>query len=370
MASLRKIYADYKGVLQLEPGETLRYIFIRETFRRKKRRSIVTGLTARFLITGAKGCIGSWVVKNLVESGQCPVIFDLDTKSHRLAMLLDEEQMKNVSFVQGDISELHHLERAVVDHGITNVIHLAGLQVPFCAADPPRGVRVNVLGTINVFEVAKRRRDQIKNVVYASSCAVFGPPDFYGGKQITGNAPLYPLTHYGAFKQCNEVNALVYYNHDGISSVGLRPWAVYGAGRDQGRSSGPTKAIKAAVVGQNYTIPFTGGIDLHYADDVAKIFIRSSETSLTGARVYSPRGSVVQISEFMDTLKRVLPQADGLISASGGSQQVAYDIDDSDLARDLGPIPSTSLEKGIAETACIFETLHHDSRLDTADLMA
>jgi nucleoside-diphosphate-sugar epimerase len=328
----------------------------------------VSSPSARFLVTGAKGCIGSWVVKNLVESGGRPVIFDLDTKSHRLAMLLNEEQMKSVSFVQGDISELQDVERTVVDHGITNVIHLAGLQVPFCAADPPRGVRVNVLGTINVFEVAKRHRDQVRNVVYASSSAVFGPPEYYGGKQITVKAPLYPLTHYGAFKQCNEVNARVYYNQDGISSVGLRPWAVYGVGRDQGKSSGPSKAIKAAVVGQKYTIPFTGGLDLHYVDDVAKIFIRSAESSAVGARVYSPRGAVVQISEFIETLKRVLPQAGDLISASGGSQQVAYDIDGSDLVRDLGPIPSTTLEKGIAETARMFETLQRENRLDTADL--
>lgn len=326
--------------------------------------------STRFLVTGAKGCIGSWVVKNLVEAGHRPVLFDLDNKSHRLAMLLDQDQMKNVVFVQGDISELQDVESTVVDHGITNVIHLAGLQVPFCAADPPRGVRVNVLGTINVFEVAKRHRGQVKNVVYASSSAVFGPPEFYGSKQITASAPLYPLTHYGAFKQCNEVNARVYYNNDGISSVGLRPWAVYGVGRDQGRSSGPTKAIKAAVVKQKYTIPFTGGLDLHYVDDAAKIFIRSAETSLTGARVYSPRGSVVQIAEFIETLKRILPQAGDLITASGGTQQVAYDIDGSDLSRDLAPIPSTSLEKGIVETARMFEKLQSENRLDTSDLNA
>jgi nucleoside-diphosphate-sugar epimerase len=328
----------------------------------------VTSPSARFLITGAKGCIGSWVVKNLVESGRQPVIFDLDTKSHRLAMLLNEEQMKNVSFVQGDISELKDIERTVVDHGITNVIHLAGLQVPFCAADPPRGVLVNVLGTINVFEVAKRHRDQIKNIVYASSCAVFGPPEYYGDKQITMDASLYPLTHYGAFKQCNEANARVYYNNDGISSVGLRPWAVYGVARDQGKSSGPTKAIKAAVVGQKYTIPFTGGVDLQYVDDVAKIFIRSAETTLTGARLYSPRGSVVQISEFIETLKGIVPKAAELIGASGGSQQIVYDIDGSDLVRDLGPVPSTSLEQGITETVRMFEALHRGNRLDTSDL--
>jgi nucleoside-diphosphate-sugar epimerase len=327
-------------------------------------------VTTRFLITGAKGCIGSWVAKNLVESGQQPVIFDLDTKSHRLAMLMNEDQLKNVTFVQGDISELQDIERAVIDHGVTNIIHLAGLQVPFCAADPPRGVKVNVLGTINVFEVAKRHRDQIRNIVYASSCAVFGPPEYYGGKQITADAPLYPLTHYGAFKQCNEVNARVYFNSDGISSVGLRPWAVYGVGRDQGRSSGPTKAIKAAVVGRKYTIPFTGGVDLHYVDDAAKIFIRAAEAGLKGARVYSPRGSVVQVAEFINTLNQKLPKAAGLIDASGGTQQVAYDIDDSDIHHELDPIPYTSLEKGIAETAGIFAGLLRENRLDISDLSA
>jgi nucleoside-diphosphate-sugar epimerase len=332
--------------------------------------SSVSDQPARFLVTGAKGCIGSWVVKNLVESGRQAVLFDLDSKSHRLNMLLNRDQMQGVRFVQGDISEFRDVERALEDHGITNVIHLAGLQVPFCAADPPRGLRVNVLGTLNVFEAAKRHRNQLKKIVYASSSAVFGPAEYYGGKQITANAPLYPLTHYGAFKQCNEVNARVYFNDDGISSVGLRPWAVYGVGRDQGRSSGPTKAIKAAVVGRKYTIPFTGGLDLHYVDDVAKILIRAAESDLTGARVYSPRGSVVQIAEFINTLNRVIPNASRFVDASGGSQQVAYDIDGSNLLRDLGPISFTSLEEGIAETARLFEALHREKRLDLSDLDA
>ena len=324
-------------------------------------------METRFLVTGAKGCIGAWVVKNLVESGHQPVLFDLDTKSDRLAMLLKDGQTDAVSFVQGDISDFQQVERAVMDQGVTHVIHLAGLQVPFCAADPLRGVRVNVLGTLNVFETAKRHR-QVQRIVYASSSAVFGPPEFYGGKRISVSAPLYPLTHYGAFKQCNEANARVYYNNDGLSSVGLRPWAVYGPGRDQGRSSGPTKAIKATVVGRKYTIPFTGGLDLHYVDDVAKIFIRAAERDLPGARIYSPRGSVVEISEFISTLSRVLPRASELIDASGGTQQVAYDIDGSELVRDLGPIPATSLERGIAETAKIFEALQRESRLGISDL--
>ena len=61
----------------------------------------------------------------------------------------------------GDITDLAAVEAVLDDHAITNVIHLAALQVPFCRADPPRGALVNVVGTVNVFEAVKRagRRD-------------------------------------------------------------------------------------------------------------------------------------------------------------------------------------------------------------------
>jgi nucleoside-diphosphate-sugar epimerase len=327
-------------------------------------------IAKRYLITGAKGCIGAWVVKNLVESGNSPVLFDLDHKSSRLSLLLKEEQVRVIDFVQGDISSFEDVDRAVTQHGITHVIHLAGLQVPFCAADPVRGARVNVIGMLNVFESAKRHRDQVRKIVYASSCAVFGPPEHYGTKTISADVPHYPLTHYGAYKDCNEANARVYFLNDGISSVGLRPWAVYGVGRDQGKSSGPSKAIKAAVVGRKFTIPFTGWVDLHYADDVAKIFIRAAEHGIDGALLYSPRGSVIQVDEYLKTLSKILPAASELIDARGGTQQVAYDIDDPSLVRDLGPLPQTSLESGIRQTAEIFEILKRENRLDVSDLEA
>ena len=63
--------------------------------------------------------------------------------------------------VRGDITDLDALERTLDEHAITHVIHLAALQVPFCRADPPLGARVNVVGTVNVFEAAARRADRI-----------------------------------------------------------------------------------------------------------------------------------------------------------------------------------------------------------------
>ncbi len=323
---------------------------------------------ARFLITGAKGFIGAWIVKDLVERGDRPWLFDRDQGSYRLRALLSDAQMERVGFVQGDVTRLEELDRAVAEYGITHLIHLAAVQVPACAADPLMGAEINVLGTLNVFEVARRRRDQVKRVVYASSAAVFGPEEFYAASTVPEGAPLLPGTHYGVFKQCNEGNARVYFKDHFISSAGLRPWAVYGVGRDIGVTSGPTKAIKAAVLGRPYTIRFTGGLDLQYVEDTARIFLRCAESDLPGARVYTLRGAVVRMEQFMEELERVVPGARALIRAEGPALPIAYDLDDSALVRDLGDVPRTPLGEGIRATRDIFERLRGEARLDARDL--
>lgn len=322
----------------------------------------------RFLITGAKGFIGSWIVRELVDRGVRPYILDVDAGSARLAALLTAEQLATVHFRQGDVTRLAEVESAIVEHGITHVLHLAGIQVPGCAADPIRGAMVNVIGTLNVLEAARRRPDLVQRVLYASSAAVFGPEEAYGGVTVPEGAPLLPGTHYGVFKQCNEGNARIYFQDHGISSAGLRPWAVYGVGRDLGVTSGPTKAIKASVVGRSHTIRFTGGVDLQYVRDTARIFISCAEAHLPGARLYTLRGTVTQVQEFTRALERVLPQSAALVRAEGKPLPIAYDLDDSALRHDVGDVPSTPLEEGIRETAAIFERLKQAGTLDTRDL--
>jgi nucleoside-diphosphate-sugar epimerase len=322
----------------------------------------------RYLITGAKGFIGAWIAKTLVESGNPLSIFDIDPGFQRLSSILGESQLKEINFIQGDVTKYPDLDHAVSENGITHILHLAGLQVPGCAADPLRGAMVNVIGTLNVFEVARRRRDLVRRIVYASSAAVFGPEEFYGGETVQEGAPLLPGTHYGVFKQCNEGNARVYFLNDGIPSVGIRPWAVYGVGRDVGISSGPTKAIKAAVLRRPYVIGFGGAMDLQYVRDTARVFIRSAERDLPGAKVYTPRGSVVRVDQFIQTLEELLPEARGLIKARGNKLPIAPDLDDSALRHDLGDDLRTPLEEGIKETASIFERLEREGRLETKDI--
>ena len=94
-----------------------------------------------FLVTGAMGCIGAWVVRNLVREGTPVVVFDLATDPKRIKLLLDPDELNRVTFITGDITDLPDLERALDEHAITHVIHLAALQIPFCRADAPLGAR-------------------------------------------------------------------------------------------------------------------------------------------------------------------------------------------------------------------------------------
>ena len=90
----------------------------------------------------------------------------------------------------------------------------------------------------------------MQRLVYASSAAVFGPPEHYPPGPLADDVPLTPTTHYGFFKCCNEGNARIYFQDLGLSSIGLRPWTVYGVGRDFGMTSEPTKAIKSLALGR------------------------------------------------------------------------------------------------------------------------
>ena len=325
----------------------------------------------RVLITGGYGFIGAWIARNLLARGDAVFAYDLKEDPRRLRLILPEAEVQKVRFVQGDVTDLAGLSRAIADHGVTHVIHLAGLQVPTCRADPMLGAKVNVLGTLAVFEAVKASGGQVKRHVYASSAAVFGGPDKYPANTSLGDdVPLVPSTHYGVFKCCNEGNARIYFQDSGISSVGLRPWTVYGVGRDLGMTSEPTKAIKAAMLGRPYAISFGGWTDFQYVDDVAKAFVLSLERPYTGAKSYNLRGAVVTLADFHRALCAVLPDAAKLVTLGTTQIAIAYDLSDAGIERDLGPMPKTPLEDGIRETVAIFRQLQAEGRLDTSDLDA
>jgi len=147
------------------------------------------------------------------------------------------------------------------------------------------GAQVNVIGTLNIFEAVKKFRQDLQMdspVVYTSSAAVTGFPSDYSSP-LEDETPHRPRTHYGVFKLANEGNARIYWQDQKIKSVGLRPHTVYGVGREIGITSGPTKAIKAAVLGRKFVIPFSGKTSFNYVEDLAEVCIRIATDSNTTA---------------------------------------------------------------------------------------
>lgn len=322
-----------------------------------------------FLVTGALGCIGAWVVARLLERGDQPIVFDMGTDPRRIRDLIGSDDLARVQFIQGDIADPDALRSCVEGHGVKRIVHLAGLQVPFCRADPMLGARVNVLGTVNVFEVAAKAG--IDRVAYASSAAVYEREDEVRNQGAPDeDAAPHPNTHYGVYKLANEGTARVSHLEYGISSTGLRPLTVYGVGRDQGMTSGPTKAIKAAVVGEPYAIQFAGRTDFLYARDCADAFIAAAERGADGAAVYNLAGAAVEVTAFVEELVRQAPEAADLIRVEGSELPVPGAIAGARLDEALPGLGRTSLEDGIAETLQRFRSLHGSGQLTTTDLQS
>lgn len=322
-------------------------------------------MSQTYLLTGALGCIGAWVVKTIVERGDRPVVFDLGDDPRRLKDVLDEEQLAEVAFVQGDITDLDALKGAIEQHGARRIVHLAGLQVPFCRADPPLGASVNVLGTIHVFEAAKALG--VGGVVYASSAAVYGPPQADAGPPDEA-AACEPATHYGVYKRANEGNARVYWLDDGISSVALRPLTVYGVGRDQGLTSGPTVAMKAAVLGRPFTIPFSGSTDFNYVADTAAAFVACADHAPEGAQVYNLHGDSVAVQRIVEVVHELAPESRAGIGFEGPELPVPPALEGSALHQAIPDLPYTPLEEGVRATLDRFRRLAEEGRIDTRDL--
>jgi nucleoside-diphosphate-sugar epimerase len=318
-----------------------------------------------YFVTGAQGCIGAWVVKTLVERGDTPVVFDLSTDSRRLAAIMSPDEMERVRFITGDITDNSAVRRALEESRAERIIHLAGLQVPACKADPIAGATVNVLGTLNVFEAA--RVAGLTSVIYASSAAVLGPADSL--EPVDESAPCEPTTHYGVFKRANEGNARVYFMDFGISSVGLRPLTVYGVGRDTGLTSDPTRAMKSALLGRRFHIRFSGNTDFLYVADAAAAFIACADRPPESACVFNLHGDVVEVSDIVRLIDSELPPHQrGLVTFGGPVIPVAPSMNDRAIRAAVGYLSTTTLDAGIRETLRRFSSLKDQGRLDTGDL--
>ena len=286
------------------------------------------------IIFGGTGFLGSWIVKNFVKRDYKVTIFDLKIETELLKKLIGKD-IEKIKFLKGDVTNYEEVLEATFN--MDHVVNLAGLMTPDCSRNPSLGAEVNVLGSINVFEATKARG--IKFVVYASSAGVFGEKDKYFP---------FPETHYGAFKLAVEGIARAYYNEANISSVGIRPFVIYGPGREIGGTATVTLACKAAKQSYNYNLNFSGRAGFVYVQDVANLVEMSIDKAPVGALTININGITASVSDFVSKIINIIPEAK--LTINGDKLSVVEEI--------LGDHPSdifknfkyTSLNEGISNT--------------------
>ncbi len=288
----------------------------------------------RVLVTGGLGFIGAWTARVLVDRGHEVRTFDVHGERALFEAIVGD-RARAVPHTIGDITDADAVDAAVA--GIEGIVHLAAVLIPTARKDPLLGARINVLGTLHVFESAKRHG--VRGIAFASSAAVFGPHD--------GIHPE-PRTHYGAYKLCNEGCARAYYDDAGIRSVGLRPATVYGPGREIGVTADPTLAMRAAAEGKPYRIRFTGATGMDYVEDVATIFARAATEAPDGAHSFSLQGQLATMEDVLAAICAVVPDAD--VGAEGAQLMFAAQLDEEPLRAAFPDLKRTPLAEGTRKT--------------------
>ena len=305
------------------------------------------------LVTGAMGCIGSWVVRQALDQGHRVVAFDAQGHEHRLRLALgDDTDTSGLVRVTGDVTNSAAVVEVMGSHGVDAVVHLAALQVPAVAANPVLGAQVNVVGMAVVLD-AMVQCGITSPLAYASSIAAYEQHD--EGAEADGELGGWPSTLYGVYKRANEGAAHVYWEQTSLPSIGLRPYVVYGPGRDFGMTADPTFAMEAAARGEGFHIRFGGISQLQYVEDVAAAFLAAATGGFEGAVVTNVGGEGVRVSDVIAIIEDVVPEVRGLVTFD--DVQLPFPPVVSSNAADYIDVPApTPLDEGVRRTIECFRS--------------
>jgi UDP-glucuronate 4-epimerase len=321
----------------------------------------------KFLVTGSAGFIGFHVAKRLLQEGRNVLgldnmneYYDVNLKHARLARLAEHQGFR---FVPADLADRARMEQLFTEETFDCVIHLAAQAgVRFSLTHPHTYIQSNVAGFTHVLEGC--RQAHVKHLVFASSSSV------YGANQLmpfsTHHNVDHPLSLYAATKKADELMAHVYAHLYGLPSTGLRLFTVYGPwGRPDMVLFIFTKAILEDRPIDVYNF---GKIrrDFTYIDDIVESVIRLVEkvpapnpewngkdldpaTSPAPYRIYNVGAhSPTEIDELITLLEEKLGKKAKrrLLPLPPGDVQATF-ADVTDLERDVGFRPRTSLKEGI-----------------------
>ena len=327
------------------------------------------------LVTGSAGFIGAFLCKKLLETTDYKIVgvdnlndyYDVSLKEARLKML----ENKNFSFIKGDISDKLFVDNLFKEHKFDIVVNLAAQAgVRYSIDHPDVYIQSNIIGFYNLLEAC--RNHPVKHLVFASSSSVYG-----GNVKVpfsTDDKVDNPVSLYAATKKSDELLAHAYSKLYNIPSTGLRFFTVYGPmGRpDMAYFSFTNKLVK----GETIEIFNYGNCkrDFTYIDDIVEGIVRvinkapekkDGEDGLTipPYKLYNignnhPENLLDFVQILSEELVRVgvLPKDydfeshKKLVPMQKGDVPITY-ADTSDLERDFGFKPSTSLRDGLRQFA-------------------
>jgi UDP-glucose 4-epimerase len=301
----------------------------------------------KIVVTGGAGFIGSHIVDALVKDGaNVTVIDNLSTgKKENIAKVASQ-----VELIIGDITDLDLLEKTFV--GAYAVVHEAAVaSVPQSITFPNETFAVNVTGTLNVFEAAKRAG--VDRVIYATSSAVYGDDPTMPKDETMATVPISP---YGTHKLTNEIDAKIY-TESGLKTIGLRYFNVFGPRQNpfSEYSAVIPKFIALMKKGKAPSIYGDGSQtrDFIYVADIVEANMKALETEDGFGEVFNiGYGSKISLNDLVMKINSVL----------GANYKASYvpakmgDINDSyaDISKARTILhfePRVSFEEGLKETA-------------------
>ena len=255
-----------------------------------------------------------------------------------------------VTLVRGDITDLDAVERALDEHEITRVVHLAALQVPFVRANPPLGMRVNVAGTVNVLEAVARGLDRIPGRRLREL-----------DRGLQRRRPLArarsgrhrPTTLYGVSKLADEGMARVYAADAGLASVGLRPLRRLRVGPRPGHDVRADRgdARRRARRAVHDRLHRHGAVRLR-ARRRARVPPRRADAPGEGAAVYNVPGAVASVEEVVAAIRAVVPDAE--LTGPGDRSRSRPSSSRRDSTATSAPSRGRPLADGVAATIAHF----------------
>ncbi len=312
------------------------------------------------IVTGAAGFVGIYVCKALLDNGQVPIALDIEPLSDEALFVLGDAA-KTVKFIQCDITDAASVEAACKVQPADAIIHVAG-RVGFDVSmrDPARTYAVNVTGTVNILEAA--RKLGIKKVVLVSSYVVYQRKQYEPFDEqhpVTSIAHGNPNTHYGTSKAAAEQIGLAYATFHGLDVTAARITSVYGFGMKDVMVT--KRLIEGAVQGQRVALPTGAAMPRDYTyikDTVAGIMgLLNADTAGFEQRIYNvTRGELLTAAEVFAIGRKIFPDADLTIGTDLTPLEAANIAQRAPLTseaakRSFGFQPRYSMEQGLREYA-------------------